>query len=104
MKKLLHSKTIEISKEQGIEIELSENALEEFMEISFSGLGIRRPMNLIRALAQNTIADAFFDGAFDPQKDKIIIDSVTDAHIERPHSVRSLLHAFHFPTQTYTPE
>ncbi len=104
MRKLLHSKTIEISKEQDIEIELSEVALEKFLEISFSGLGIRRPMNLIRALAQNTIADAFFDGAFDPLKDKIIIDSVSSAHIERPHSVRSHLHAFHFPTQTYTPE
>ncbi len=104
MMELLRSKTVEISKEQGIEIELTENALRDFLDISFSGLGVRRPMNLIRALAQNTIADAFFDGQFDSQKDKIIIDSSTTAHIEHPYSVRSILQAFHRPTQTYTPD
>ncbi|MBQ9948599.1 MAG: AAA family ATPase [Oscillospiraceae bacterium] len=84
MRGVLYSKAKMISGEIDVQIELSYNAVEELLDISFGSLGIRRPMNIIRELAQNTIAEVFFDGDFDSTRDQVVIDSVSSAHIDRP--------------------
>ncbi len=82
MIKLLRKKTEIISKELDCSIELKEAAERELLDLSFGNLGVRLPMNIIRTLAQNTIADVFFDRGFDYETDKVVIDSAESAHIE----------------------
>ncbi|MBQ8514228.1 MAG: AAA family ATPase [Ruminococcus sp.] len=83
MQELIQCKVKEISDEIGITLQLTESAEMELLDIAFGSLGVRRPMNLMRELAQNTVADVFFDSGFDNDKDKVVIDSLTSAHIER---------------------
>ncbi len=87
MLKLIKYKTAEISEEIGINIEMTEDAAKDFLDISFGSLGVRRPMNIIRELVQNAVAEVFFDGKFDINRDKVIIDSTDTVHIEQgtPH-------------------
>ncbi len=89
MLKLIKYKVNEIASALRVNIEISDTAAEEFLTISFGSLGIRRPMNAIRELAQNTVAEVFFDGGFDPKLNKVIIDSLHTAHIEK--SVNTLI-------------
>lgn len=83
MLQLIRYKTQEISKDMGITIQMTEEAENAFLDISFGSLGIRRPMNMIKELVQNTVADIFFEGKFDIDHDRVIIDSTDSAHIEQ---------------------
>ncbi len=80
---LLKHKAVEISKSLRVNLEITESAAEEFLSISFGSLGIRRPMNIMRQLSQNAVAEVFFDGGFDSEQDKVVIDSLHSAHIEK---------------------
>lgn len=83
MLELIRHKTAKISEDMGIAIEMTEPAAREFLDISFGSLGVRRPMNIIRELVQNTVAEVFFEGKFDINSDRVIIDSTDAAYIER---------------------
>lgn len=83
MRDLIRYKANEISEDMGITIEMTETAVEDFLDISFGSLGVRRPMNMIRELVQNAVAEVFFEGSFDIKQDRIIIDSTDAAQIER---------------------
>lgn len=80
---LIRDKVKEISKEIKIDIHITESATEEFLEVSFGSLGVRRPMNMIRELVQNKVAEVFFEGKFDCDRDTVVIDSLKTARIER---------------------
>lgn len=83
MRKLIKCKVKEISKELNIEIELTKASMKDFLDISFGSLGVRRPMNMIRELVQNTVAEAFFEEKFDSRRDKVVISSPHCARIKR---------------------
>ncbi len=82
MTKLLKKKTEIIGQEIGCNISIKKSAEKELVELAFGNLGVRLPMNIIRTLTQNTIADVFFDRGFDEKTDKVVIDSAEKAHIE----------------------
>lgn len=83
MLELIRYKAGEISEKMGIDIRLTEDSINDFLDISFGSLGVRRPLNRIRELAQNTVAEVFFEGKFDSSRDRVVIDSPDSAHIER---------------------
>jgi ATP-dependent protease Clp ATPase subunit len=83
MRKLLLCKAAEISDEMNVKIELTERGMQELLDISFGSLGVRRPMNVIKELTQNAVAEVFFDKGFDRQQEMVIIDSADSAHIQR---------------------
>ena len=76
-------KTKSISEELGIHIELTKAAKDELLDISFTGLGVRRPMNSIRELAQSAVADLFFDDDVDYENDTIVISSLNSAYVKK---------------------
>lgn len=83
MRKLIRCKVNEISNEIGITIEITKAAESALLDIAFGSLGVRRPMNLIRELAQNTVAAVFFEKGFDSSNEKVVIESLNRAHIVR---------------------
>jgi ATP-dependent protease Clp ATPase subunit len=88
MRVLLQCKVREIGEEMGIEIEMTKAALEEFLTVSFGSLGVRRPMNLIRELSQNAVAEVFFDSGFDARMDVIVIESMETARIKHKRAAK----------------
>ncbi len=81
---LLFTKAEEISADLQVQIILTETAAEEFLQVCYGSLGIRRPMNLIKELAQNAIAEVYFEeDGYHPDSYIIIIDSISSAHIVR---------------------
>ncbi|MBP3379760.1 MAG: AAA family ATPase [Ruminococcus sp.] len=81
MRKLIRCKVNEISNEIGINIEITKAAESAFLDIAFGSLGVRRPMNLIRELVQNTVAEVFFEKGFDSINEKVVIESPECARI-----------------------
>lgn len=81
MRKLINCKVQEISGEMGFAIEISEQAMEELVAISFGSLGVRRPMNMIKELASGAVAEEFFEGGFNRSRDKVIIKTLDSAKI-----------------------
>ncbi len=86
---VIRSKSEEISRELCIKIRLTPEAEEELLKISFGGMGIRRPMNIIRELVQNTAAEIFFEGEWDEENDVVVITSADTACVEKKE-VRTL--------------
>lgn len=85
---IIHCKTESISEELGIHIELTKAAKEELLGISFTGLGVRRPMNAIRELAQNAVADRYFEDDVDYENDIVFITSLKSACIKKKSAIR----------------
>ena len=83
MRLLLEEKAKSISKELQIPIELKKTAYRSLLDISYTNLGIRRPMNCIRTLATNTLAKLYFDDEFDKSEHKIVIRSADKANIAK---------------------
>jgi len=80
---LIRSKVSDLAREMGCSIILKKCAEEDILKISFGNLGLRQPLNAIKTLVENTIANVFFDRGFDKAEDKIIIYSLNLARIER---------------------
>lgn len=79
---LLAEKSWLISEELEVSIELSDVAFDSLLDISYTNLGIRHPMNCIRSLTINTLAEHYFGDNFDKSKYKIVISSTTEADIK----------------------
>ncbi len=90
MRVLLAEKTRIISKELDVHIELADEAFGSLLEISYSNLGIRRPMNCIRSLVINTLAEHFFDDDFDKRKCRIVINAADKATITKQCNKKEL--------------
>ncbi len=83
MLQLLHCKIKQISEELGIHIELTAQAEQELLAISFGNLGLRHPLNKIRELVLNAISANFFDDDFDDDISSIKIESLENAELIR---------------------
>lgn len=83
MRNLIRKKAHEISETMNVRIYITEEAVEDFLKISFGNLGVRAPMNQIKKLVQEKIAEVFFEDGFDETKQRIVIDSADKAHAER---------------------
>lgn len=88
MRRLLVQKTRLISGELNVEIELSDKAIDSFIDISYSHFGIRNQMNRIRSLAIDKLSEYYFDKGFDKQNYKIIIKSTDEAEICRQYIIK----------------
>ena len=78
---LLEEKAKAISNELGVQVELTSKAKKSLLEICYSSLGIRRPMNCIRSLAKETLTEAYFNDNFNKDSIKIIIHSSETAEL-----------------------
>lgn len=88
MRRLLVQKTRMISGELNVEIELTDEAKDSLIEISYSHFGIRNQMNRIRSLAVDKLSEYYFDKGFDKQNYKIIIKSADEAEICRQYIIK----------------
>ena len=88
MREVLRCKAKEISDEIEVDIELSDEAEDELLDMSFGSMGIRRPMNVIKELAQNAVAEVFFEGEFNSTRQRVVIDSASEAHVSRSRKSR----------------
>ncbi len=79
---LLEEKIKHISNEMGITIRLTGGAKNDLLEICYGNLGIRRPLNCIRSLVRNTLADRYFDADFDKSQNCVTILSREKAVIK----------------------
>ena len=76
---LLKEKTKELSEELGVKIELTEEALNSFFDVSYSCFGIRNQVNILRNLATDKLSEHYFDDDFDKSCCKIRINSPDNA-------------------------
>lgn len=81
MLKLIKYKVVEIAETLEIRIEITNRAANEFLSISYGDMGVRYPMNRIKELTQNKIAEVFFDKGFNHATDMVVIDSLNSARI-----------------------
>ena len=79
---LLEEKAKIIGNEMGVAIRLTTGAKKDLLEICYSNLGIRRPLNCIRSLVRNTLAERYFDAEFDKSQNCIMILSQEKAVIK----------------------
>ncbi len=78
---LINHKVEEISKELGFNIHLMNDVVYEFLEVSYTNLGIRKPMNLIKELVCNAVSKVCYDGKFDAENDIVHISSINEAFV-----------------------
>lgn len=88
---LIKCKVKEIAKAMDVNIEITKQAANEFLSISFGDLGVRCPMNKIRELTQNKISEVFFENGFNPATNKVVIDSLHSARIKRIYTNRNAI-------------
>ncbi len=81
---IIRNKVMEISEQIGAVISLTEEAEMELVDSAYGPLGIRTPMNIIRELVQQTIAEYFFDEGGSIFNMEIVIESKNSAY--RNHS------------------
>lgn len=79
---IVRDKAKTIGKELGIEIVLTENAEDELVAESAGNMGIRRPMNIIRELAQRAVSDIFFENDGCTEGYNVVINSLNDYYTE----------------------
>lgn len=83
MQRVIRCKVEEISEKRNVKIEITEDAVENLIDISYSDMGVRYPINKIKELINNTISKAFFSNDFDYKTDSIIIKSLESANVVR---------------------
>ena len=81
MRKIILKKSEEVAQRCGIRIELTENALDEFMDIAYQRTGIREVINRIDELAIDSIVDMYFAGRSLGRK-KLIINGIEEAVVK----------------------
>ncbi len=82
MRKLIRKKVQEISDTLKVNIYITDEAVEDFLKISFGNLGVRAPMNRIKKLVQERIAEVFFESGFDAERQRVVIESDNMAYVE----------------------
>ncbi len=83
MRELIRYKTAEIAEGLDFKVEITDNAVEEFLATAYGTLGVRRPMNRIRELIQDAVADVFFNDDFDSKKITVVINSADKATVKK---------------------
>ena len=83
MRRVICSKAAQISRERGIMIELAPQAVDAFMTVAYTNLGVRAPMNLMTDLVFETLARHTLDGGFDRNRDMIVIEGKSSARVKK---------------------
>ncbi len=86
---LLFDKTEEISKSRGIGITLSPKAANRLLELAYGPMGLRTPLNIIKELSDNAVAEVFFSRGIDYEHEMVLITSESSAKIVRTKSSRN---------------
>lgn len=83
MKCLIRSKAYEIADSMGINIEITDKAVDDFLGAAYGTLGVRRPMNIMRELIQDALSEVFFDDGFDIRNITVVIKSADRAKVRK---------------------
>lgn len=81
MRKLIKCKVTEISRKEKIKISITEKAVDEFMNIAYTNMGIRAIINRINELVYDAITESYFSVPVDKESSVIIISSVNEAKL-----------------------
>ena len=65
-----------------VSIEIKPEAVKELIKISYTDLGIRKPINKISELVDNAIVDFIYDNDSEKYKYKVIIENIKKSHVE----------------------
>lgn len=76
MKSIICDKAKQIGDEIGYAIRITDKGLKELMEIAYTNLGVRKPMNVIRELALSVIAHQTIFGDTDNDISEIVISGL----------------------------
>lgn len=88
MKCLIKSKACEVADSMGINVEISDNAVDDFLGAAYGTLGVRRPMNIMRELIQDALSEVFFDDNFDIRNITVEIKSTDKARVKKHRKTR----------------
>lgn len=83
MRELIRTKAVEISYDRNIYLGITDSAVEDFLKISYTHLGVRAVINRINELVSEVISAEYFGKGFDESRDKVIIRSGDSAEIHR---------------------
>lgn len=78
---VIRNKAKSIGQELEINIHLTKNAEKELAAEASGSMGIRRPMNIIRELAQRAVVEAFFDSETGENEYNVVISSLTEYYL-----------------------
>lgn len=83
MRKIIRDKAAQIGKELGCPIRITDKGLKELMEIAYTNLGVRKPMNVIRELALSVIAHQTIFGDTDNDISEIVISGLEKVRLKK---------------------
>jgi len=78
---LIRSKVEEISCDRNISLGITDRAVEEFLDLSYTHLGVRAVINRINELVSEVVSAEYFGNGFDEFSDKVLIRSEKCAEI-----------------------
>lgn len=81
MKYLIREKARLVSEETGVAIELDDGAVNSFLDIAYTNLGVRNVTNRIRGLVCEAVSTVYYNEDFDPSSCTVWIVSPDDAMI-----------------------
>lgn len=81
MKDLIREKARLVSNDVGVAVEFDDNAVDSFLDIAYTNLGVRSVTNRIKKLVCEAISTVYYDDDFDKSEAMVLIGSPDDAVI-----------------------
>ena len=81
MKDLIRKKARLVSNDVGVAVEFDDNAVDSFLDIAYTNLGVRSVTNRIKKLVCKAISTVYYDDDFDKSEAMVLIGSPDDAVI-----------------------
>ena len=81
MKDLIREKARLVSNDVGVAVEFDDNAVDSFLDIAYTNLGVRSVTNRIKKLVCKAISTVYYDDDFDKSEAMVLIGSPDDAVI-----------------------
>ena len=81
MAQLIRDKIELIGSEYGCQVRITDKAIAEIVDISYGTIGIRKPINRIKQLVQDTMAEALFGDGFNALSDRVLIEGADKARL-----------------------
>lgn len=83
MAALVRDKIKKIGEEYSCTIKINSRAIDEIVSLSYGSIGIRQPINRIKQLVQDAMAEADFGEGFNYDRDLVLIKSADHAVVEK---------------------
>ena len=83
MRNIIRDKAKQIGDEIGFAIRITDKGLKELMEIAYTNLGVRKPMNVIRELALGVVAHQTIFGDTDNDSSEIVISGLEKVRLKK---------------------